>query len=56
MKSLWLISLLAVLQVATPGPLCAQYTPARLKTLDSALNVLHQQASFNGVVLVAEKG
>ncbi|TAE46380.1 MAG: serine hydrolase, partial [Bacteroidetes bacterium] len=33
-----------------------QYTPARLKTLDSALNVLHQQASFNGVVLVAEKG
>ncbi len=28
----------------------------RLKTLDSALTVLHDQAMFNGVVLVAENG
>ncbi len=34
----------------------AQYTPARLKTLDSALTVLHQGASFSGAVLVAENG
>ncbi|WP_460936123.1 serine hydrolase [Spirosoma humi] len=29
---------------------------ARLKTLDSVLTRLHEQAMFNGVVLVAEKG
>ena len=30
--------------------------PTRLKTLDSVLTVLHNQAMFNGVVLVAENG
>jgi N-acyl-D-aspartate/D-glutamate deacylase/CubicO group peptidase (beta-lactamase class C family) len=38
-------------------PVSAQSIPApRLKTLDSVLTVLHNQAMFNGVVLVAENG
>ena len=28
----------------------------RVKTLDSSLTILHNQAMFNGVVLVAEQG
>ncbi|WP_428665417.1 serine hydrolase [Runella sp.] len=34
----------------------AQYKPSQLKTLDSALTILHQRASFSGAVLVAENG
>lgn len=34
----------------------AQYSPSKLKTLDSVLTILHQRASFSGVVLVAENG
>lgn len=34
----------------------AQPTASRLKTLDSTLVVLHDQAMFNGVVLVAQNG
>ncbi len=36
--------------------LYAQYKPSQLKTLDSALTILHQRASFSGAVLVAENG
>ncbi|MFN8357769.1 MAG: serine hydrolase [Spirosomataceae bacterium] len=34
----------------------AQFTPAQLQKADSVLTVLHQQGSFSGAVLVAEKG
>ncbi|MCP1385270.1 serine hydrolase [Runella salmonicolor] len=34
----------------------AQYSSSKLKTLDSTLTILHQRASFNGAVLVAENG
>ncbi|MEI6266203.1 MAG: serine hydrolase [Sphingobacteriia bacterium] len=36
--------------------LSAQFNKNHLKTIDSALTVLHQKAMFNGVVLLAEKG
>ena len=38
------------------APISAQITSDQLKSLDKALTVLHEQASFNGVVLVAENG
>lgn len=52
---LWLVCLsisLLVVSLPTNG----QSLTPRLKTLDSVLTTLHEQAMFNGVVLVAEKG
>lgn len=51
----WLI-LLMVVQTSVRAQAVSSPLPIRLKTLDSALTVLHNQAMFNGVVLVAEKG
>jgi CubicO group peptidase (beta-lactamase class C family) len=51
----FLLFLFVFLLPGVPAVL-AQYTPARLKTLDSTLTVMHRYAAFNGVVLVAENG
>ncbi|WP_338877090.1 serine hydrolase [Spirosoma sp. SC4-14] len=45
-----------LLLLVCPKLMRAQRVSDRLKTLDSVLTVLHQQAMFNGVVLVAENG
>lgn len=37
-------------------PAFAQYSPAQIHTLDSALTILHQQSMFNGAVLIADHG
>jgi N-acyl-D-amino-acid deacylase len=38
------------------APLQAQFKTAQIPVLEQTLNTLHQQASFNGVVLLAENG
>ncbi|MFD2934142.1 serine hydrolase [Spirosoma flavum] len=43
-------------QLAVPTQTIGQPLTGRLKTLDSALTLLHERAMFNGVVLVAEQG
>lgn len=54
MKTKWFLALFCGLLSISSG--YAQYTSAKLKTLDSALTVMHQRASFSGAVLIAENG
>lgn len=56
MKNLYVILLNCLFLTISVGSSQAQTTPVQLKTLDSALTILHQQAMFNGTVLIAEKG
>ncbi len=51
----WLILIMATQQNALAQTVSSPLS-GRLKTLDSTLTVLHNQAMFNGVVLVAEQG
>lgn len=48
--------LLTFVGIASLAQTALQPTAKRLKTIDSALTVLHNQAMFNGTILVAEGG
>ena len=56
MKNVCIILLNCLFLTLIVGSSEAQITPAQVKTLDSALTVLHQQAMFNGTILIAENG
>lgn len=49
-------ALFLALFAAWTMPALAQIKPAQIQTLDSTLTILHQQAMFNGAVLVADHG
>ena len=56
MKTIWRIIYACIGLCLLTEVSFAQPTPSRLKTLDSALTILHEKALFNGVVLVAQNG